>query len=69
METITIGIKGMTCGGCVAAVQRALQGLEGVRKVEVSLERGDARVEYSPGQVNVDRLRAAVEDAGFDVAV
>jgi copper chaperone len=68
METITIGVNGMTCGGCVASVQRALKRVDGVEKVDVSLERRQATVEYAPDRVDAARLRSAIEGAGFEVA-
>lgn len=67
MESITIGIKGMTCGGCVASVKRALEGVDGVQRADVTLSPGQAKVEYIPGRVNDARLRSAIEDAGFEV--
>ena len=67
METITIRVKGMTCGGCVAAVGRVLHKLDGVEKVDVSLERGQASVEFDAARVGEEDLRAAIEDAGYDV--
>ena len=38
MQTVTLNIDGMTCGGCVKSVTRLLEGVEGVEKAEVSLE-------------------------------
>ena len=67
METVALKIKGMTCSGCVASVQRVLSALDGVQRAEVSLEREEATVEYVPERVDVARLRSAVEDAGYDV--
>ena len=67
MQSVTMKVNGMTCGGCVAAVERVLKGLDGVGTVEVSLERGEASVEYAPERVGMSDLRAAVEDAGYDV--
>ena len=66
MQTTTIKVEGMTCGGCVASVKRVLQGLDGVNEVDVSLDRKEARVDYDPNRVNEARLRSAIEDAGFD---
>ena len=34
-EQITLSIHGMTCAGCVAAVERALKSVPGVREAEV----------------------------------
>lgn len=65
MESMTLGVDGMTCGGCVASVERALGRVDGVRKVRVSLDTRQAVVEGE--RLDPARLRAAVEDAGFEV--
>ena len=68
MQTVTLGISGMTCGGCVRSVSNVLKALDGVVKAEVSLEKNNALVEYDPGKVQVEQLRRSVEEAGFGVA-
>lgn len=59
-------IRGMNCGGCVRAVARALQEVEGVevKRVEV----GAAEVGYDPALAGPERIAAAVRGAGFEVA-
>ncbi len=37
-------IKGMTCNGCVASVEKALLGVAGVTRVEVYLEKGEVDI-------------------------
>ena len=68
METTRIKVGGMTCSGCAESVTRALKSVDGVDKVEVSLDAGQASVRYDPARVNETRLRSAIEDAGFDAA-
>jgi copper chaperone len=68
MQTVTLGITGMTCGGCVRSVTNVLKALEGVAKAEVSLEKNNAVVEYDPGKVQVDQLKRSVVEAGFEIA-
>ena len=68
METIVIKVAGMSCQGCVKNVSGVLQALPGVDSVEVALDAGQARVVYDAQLVDVGRLRAAIEDAGFDAA-
>ena len=68
MESITIPIEGMTCGGCVSNVERVLKAIDGVQSVTVSLDPGNAVVEFVPGRVDPARLRSAIEDAGYEVA-
>ncbi|NTV12212.1 MAG: heavy-metal-associated domain-containing protein [Zoogloea sp.] len=67
MEQVVIGVDGMSCQGCVKNVTGALAALDGVSQAEVSLEKAQARVSYDPAKVSLDALRAAVEEAGFDV--
>ena len=61
----TIKIEGMHCMNCVAAVKRELEALEGVTKVDVSLEEAQAIVEVE--NVADETLQEAIEDIGFDV--
>ena len=68
MQTVTLGISGMTCGGCVRSVTNVLKALDGVAKADVSLEENNAVVEYDPGKVQVEQLKRSVVEAGFEVA-
>lgn len=68
METIQIGVEGMTCSGCVKSVTNVLQHVPGVSAVDVSLERKRATVTYDPAKAGLPQFKAAIEDAGYDVA-
>ena len=67
MESVRIGIDGMTCEGCVASVTRVLKALPGVEQVDVSLAAGSANVRYDAARTNVPAMRSAIEDAGYGV--
>ncbi|TJZ69046.1 heavy-metal-associated domain-containing protein [Chitiniphilus eburneus] len=67
MEHINIGIEGMSCGGCVASVTRALQAVEGVTDVAVTLAPGAASVTFDPADTDRRTIETAIEDAGYDV--
>ena len=58
----TYRIAGMTCGGCVRSVTRALRNALPQAQVEVDLERATARVQ---GEHSDAAVRQAVEQAGF----
>lgn len=68
METTTLKVEGMSCGGCVKSVTNVLAALPGVAKAEVSLEDKQARVEYEAGRVTIDDMKRAIADAGFETA-
>ena len=65
MEQQTLQIDGMSCGHCVARVQKALARLDGVHVDQVEI--GSARVTWDPDRVSLQRLREAVEEAGYEV--
>ena len=60
----TVKIEGMMCMHCVKHVDKALNAVEGVTAVNVSLEEKQAVVE---GSMTDEALKAAVEDAGYEV--
>lgn len=66
VETAVIKVQGMKCGGCVSSVSAVLKELPGIAEVDVSLERGEARVVFDPAALGIDAVRAAIADAGFD---
>lgn len=55
----TYAVSGMTCGGCVASVTEKLSKVDGVEKVEVHLEKGEAKV-YMQNQVPLSDLKAVL---------
>lgn len=57
-------IEGMSCQHCVAHVKEALENLENVSTVEVSLENKCAIVQTTNTN---EELKEAVEEEGYDV--
>ncbi len=66
--TKTLTIEGMSCMHCVNRVQKSLEALEGVTKVQVNLEAGRAVVE-SDREIADQTLVEAVDEAGYDATV
>jgi copper chaperone CopZ len=67
MQTATMNVTGMTCGGCVGTVTQALTALPGVGHVDVSLP-GKASVDFDESLISREHLQSAVKAAGFGVA-
>ena len=63
----TMIIEGMMCGHCTGRVQKALEAVEGVESVVMSLEEKSAVLTLS-GQVEDEALKAAVTEAGYEVS-
>ncbi len=62
-ETKVFAVEGMTCGLCGKAISKSLQGVEGVREVQVEQDAERVTVVASPG-VGTASLLAAIESAG-----
>ena len=66
-QTQTWTVTGMTCGHCVASVTEEVSELPGVQDVDVVLETGTVTVTSSE-PLDDDAVRAAVEEAGYQLA-
>jgi copper chaperone CopZ len=67
-KSAKVQIDGLTCSMCSYSVQRSVQKLEFVKKVQVDLNTNLATIEFKDSKnVNIRDLIKAVKDAGFSV--
>src|SRR3990170_2371451 len=66
LETLTIGVGGMTCASCVARVEKALKKVPGVSDASVNLASEKATVAFDPASTEVTSLLGAIEAAGYE---
>jgi copper chaperone len=64
MTETLLDVEGMTCGGCVRHVSQALNTVEGVAEVDVSLRQGRVLVKHG-ATVATDALQRALAEAGY----
>lgn len=62
----TVNVEGMMCGHCVAHVTKALEGIDGVSNVRVSLDAGTATFDATDA-VSDKQVSDAIEEAGYTV--
>jgi len=67
VTTTSYTVVGMTCGHCVDAVTEEVSAVPGVTGVDVDLASGGLTV-TSDAPVDEAVVRAAVEEAGYEVA-
>jgi copper chaperone len=61
---LKLKVAGMTCGGCVSSVTRAVTAAAPGAKVKVDLASGEVAVD---GPAAKQAIVTAIEDAGYDV--
>lgn len=65
-ETATYKVPAVHCEHCEAAIAREVGAVEGVESVDVDLE--TKLVTVRGENLDDERLRAAIDEAGYDVA-
>ena len=63
---LTFSIEGMKCGGCVSAIEKALNELGDVENIQVSLEQHQATVSSSR---SAEEIAQAITAAGFPATI
>ncbi|MEP7361344.1 MAG: heavy-metal-associated domain-containing protein [Chloroflexota bacterium] len=61
---MTFAISGMSCGGCVSSVRKALGAVPGAHVDDVTV--GSATVSYDASRTNPAAISQAVRDAGYE---
>ncbi|MEP7383143.1 MAG: heavy-metal-associated domain-containing protein [Gemmatimonadota bacterium] len=64
MQQATLGISGMSCGGCVSTVRKALDTVPGIRVDAVTV--GSATVSYDESQTTPAAIAQVIRDAGYE---
>jgi copper chaperone len=67
MQPLTLTIRGMSCGHCVARVTKSLGALDGLEIDAVRI--GAAELRFDPTRRSVDDILEAVREVGYEPAV
>ncbi|NBI31096.1 copper ion binding protein [Chengkuizengella marina] len=65
MKNQTLKVEGMSCNHCVNAIESTLKEI-GV-KGNVDLNKGSVEVIYDESNINLEAIKEAIEDQGYDV--
>lgn len=68
-QSVTLSVPGMNCAACPITVKKALTKVAGVSKIDVNLDRREARVTFDDAKANVEALTRATKDAGYPSTV
>jgi len=68
-QTVTLSVTGMTCKACPITIKKALNKVDGVENIEVSLEKKEAVVTFDDAKTTVEALVEATTNAGYPSSV
>jgi len=68
MASVTLNVPDISCEHCERTITNALTPVEGVRRVAVDIPAHNVQVEYDEGRIDVERLKAILEEEDYPVA-
>ena len=68
MENQVIKVMGMSCDHCVQTITKAVEGINGIARVQVDLEKKQVTVGYEENQTDLKTISAKITEVGFEVA-
>ena len=66
-KSVEIQCSGMTCTGCENSLKSKVKKVDGVKDVIADHKTNVVKASYDPAKTNVDAIKNAISDAGFDV--
>jgi mercuric ion binding protein len=68
-QTVTFAVDNMTCALCPVTVKRAMEGVAGVRAVEIDFDARTATVILDTAATSADAIATASANAGYPARV
>jgi mercuric ion binding protein len=66
IQKLTIKIKGMACPFCAYGVEKKLKKVEGVKSIDIDIQKGLATLTAKEGQsIGISQIPQAIKDSGF----
>jgi copper chaperone len=65
MSNVTIVVNGMSCGHCVASVEKAVSALGAIGKVD--LQSKTVAIQFDETQLQLTQIKEAIEDQGYEI--
>lgn len=65
VQTVTIPVEGMSCSSCVSSVKRKVKSIDGVKQIDVSLEKREAKISYISDKVSAKVIQEAITSIGY----
>ncbi len=67
IERVTLTAPDISCGHCVATIQKTVGGLTGVASVQANEQTKQVKIEFDPSRVSLAQIEATLDDEGYPV--
>jgi Cu+-exporting ATPase len=69
IASLTIKINGMTCGACISYISNALECINGISSVAISIVTDRGTIRYEPAVVTPATIINTIEECGFEAEI
>lgn len=67
MAHVTLTVPDISCGHCESTITKALDGQPGVRSVRVEIPAKQVHLDYDPGQLSLEQVKALLAEEDYPV--
>lgn len=67
MKNLTLNIKGMHCPSCEILIKDSLEETDGIKKAEVSNEKGMAEITFDEKLIDEKKIKDIIKKEGYEV--
>jgi copper chaperone len=68
MVEANLKVNGMHCDNCEASIAKGVNELAGIDSISANYEDSTAYVRFDSNQTDLNKIKAVIEDRGFEVA-
>jgi copper chaperone len=68
LDQVTLTAPDISCGHCVATVQKEVGALQGVETVQANVDTKQVQIAFDPNQVSLVQIKETLDEAGYPVA-
>ncbi len=65
LRIATLSVPDVSCEHCVKTIDGALGSVQGVQAVKTDIPTKTVQLSYDPGQVSMEKIELALDDAGY----
>ena len=69
LTKLNLNIQGMTCANCALKINKKLDSLKGVQRVDVVLPTESAQLIFNNQEVSIDSILGAIRDVGYSASL
>lgn len=64
-QTACFSVEGMTCAACTVTTKAAIKKLDGIQRIDISLDDKKAEVYFNDAKTNADEIKKKIDSVGY----